>query len=835
MHGPRLDPEMALPAAAPAALRSAGWALALWPLGWLAGTALQLQQSALWPLAGYGAAAFLSATALLLAWRWRHRAAPMGLACLLAALLGAWAAAGLRATELQQQALAPALEGVDLALTGVIDALPQADDGVQRFQFAVESAAAQGQRVAVPPLVRLAWYPPRRRAQRADAAQAPDAQEQAPPVLRAGDRWRFTVRLVAPHGNLNPHAFDYELWLWERGIRATGYIRAGPRDAPPELLQRRAGRWVERLRQSARDRIAQTLPASALRDGTAGVVTALATGDQRAIHRDDWDVFRITGVAHLVSISGLHISMIAWLAALAIGALWRGLARCQRRLPFDPLALASAPHAALLGGLVVAAAYAVFSGLGIPAQRTLVMLACVVLLRVAGLRWPWWLTWLWACWAVLVLDPWALLQAGFWLSFVAIGILFVTGDLLPQERRGGLRRYLPDLLRTQGRVTVALAPLTLMLFGQASVVGLLANLFAIPWVTLVLTPAALLGLALPWAWQLASWAAVPLLAALRVLAHWPGAQLTVAAAPLALGAAALVGALLLVQRLPWALRLAGLPLVLPLLLWQPPRPAAGAFDLLAIDIGQGNAVLVRTARHALLYDTGPRYSAGSDAGARVILPLLQALGERPDQVVLSHRDSDHTGGAAALRAAFPEVPVLASIRAGDEPHGVQVTERCRAGQRWRWDGVEFEVLYPDAAAAARARSPNAMSCVLRVRAAAATALLVGDIEAPQEALLLAAGAPLASDLLLVPHHGSKTSSSAAFLDAVQPRVALVQSGYRNRFGHPAPAVMARYRERAIAVFDSPRCGAMRWRSEQPGRVECERQTRPRYWWHHMTD
>ncbi|HOV18699.1 MAG TPA: DNA internalization-related competence protein ComEC/Rec2, partial [Ottowia sp.] len=461
------------------------------------------------------------------------------------------------------------------------------------------------------------------------------------------------------------------------------------------------------------------------------------------------------------------------------------------------------------------------------------MLACMTALRISGLRWPWWLTWLWAGAAVLLMDPWAMLQAGFWLSFVAVGVLFATNSRAAGAEQKGATAHLNQLLREQGVVTLALTPLSLMLFGQASVVGLLANLIAIPWVTLVVTPLALAGVLWAPLWSAAAAALQPLSALLAWLAAWPWAQLSLPAAPLALGALAVAGGALAAMRWPWPLRLAGLPLVLPFVLWQPARPAPGTFELLAADVGQGSAVLVRTASHTLLYDAGPRYSADSDAGQRVLVPLLRALGERVDRLVLSHRDTDHTGGAAAVLAQYPRAALTTSIEAGRTLEGLPAGEPCLAGSGWQWDGVRFDVLYPDAEQAAAARRSNAMSCVIRVGTAQASVLLTGDIEAPQEQALVAGGAPLRSDVLLVPHHGSRTSSSAAWLDAVQPRLALVQAGYRNAFGHPAAPVLARYAERGVRVIASPACGAMHWRSAAPEALQCERDIAARYWHHQL--
>ncbi len=464
------------------------------------------------------------------------------------------------------------------------------------------------------------------------------------------------------------------------------------------------------------------------------------------------------------------------------------------------------------------------------------MLATVALLRIAGRRWPWPCVWLLACAVVVTVDPWSLMQAGFWLSFVAVAALFATDAMAEAGQPLTFRRRLGRLAREQAVVTLALTPLTLLLFQQVSVVGLIANALAIPWVTLVVTPLAMLGALLPWAWDAAAWAVQGLSWWLQWLAALPFATVSMAAPPLWAAAGGVAGGVLLAMRLPWSMRVLGLPLLLPVVLWQAPRPPVGEFELLAADIGQGNAVLVRTASHTLLYDAGPRYSLESDAGHRVLVPLLRALGERLDTVVLSHRDSDHTGGAAAVLAMQPRAALLSSIEAGHPLQALRPVQRCIAGQRWSWDGVEIEVLHPVAAdydvASAK---PNPVSCVLRIGNGRATALLAGDIERAQEAALVARSADgaLRADVLLVPHHGSKTSSSPSLLDAVRPRLALVQAGYRNRFGHPAPPVREAYESRGAAVIDSPHCGAARWSSDAPQAVRCEREARQRYWHHRV--
>ncbi|MBC7602864.1 MAG: DNA internalization-related competence protein ComEC/Rec2, partial [Ramlibacter sp.] len=611
-----------------------------------------------------------------------------------------------------------------------------------------------------------------------------------------GERWSMTVRLKAPHGNLNPNGFDYELWLWEQGLQATGYVRNGAKDAAPRRV---ADTWlhpVERARQRVRDAIYEKVADRK----AAGILAALVVGDQNAIDRADWDIFRATGVAHLMSISGLHVTMFAWAASLAVGWVWR---RSRRLCLVWP-----AQHAALVGGVSLAAAYAAFSGWGVPSQRTIWMLATVGLLRLSSRRWPWPHVWLLACAVVVAIDPWAMLQAGFWLSFVAVGVLFAA-DPAGQAAPAGANRWarvgvtIKTGLREQWVVTVALTPLTLLLFGQVSVVGLLANAIAIPWVTLVVTPLAMGGVFIAHFWTAAAWAVDALGVYLQWLAGFPLATISMPSPPLWAGAAGVIGGLLLAMRLPWSMRLLGAPLLLPLILWQGARAPTGQFELIFADIGQGNAVIVRTATHTLVYDTGPRYSVESDAGQRVLVPLLRAQGEAVDVVMLSHRDLDHTGGAVAVLAMQPQAKLRSSIEDSHELQAVRKSERCIEGQRWQWDGIDFLVMHPQAGDYNSGAKSNAMSCVLRISNGARTALLVGDIEQPQEARMVAQADPalLRADVLLAPHHGSKTSSSEVFLDAVQPSIAIFQAGYRNRFGHPAAPVLQRYVVRNVMRVD----------------------------------
>lgn len=796
--------------------------------GTVLGAALQLQQGALWYggvyaalLGGAGAGWFV-----LRAGRWRLPAALQLSAALCVGAMAGGGLAGWRAVAYAAGALSPSVEGRDLWVEGWVAGMPQHDTGVTRFTFEVESArwAATPPNgddpPRVPSRVSLAWY--------AEGGglwgrPSPDAAPPTGPAapVHAGERWRLQVRLRAPHGSLNPHGFDHELRMWELGEHASGQVRTGARDLQPERL---ASGWrhpVERARETVRDAVFARVAESR----HAGVIAALVTGDQNAIERADWDVFRATGVAHLMSISGLHVTMFAWLATQVVGALWRRSTRLMMCWP--------APHAALVGGVLLATLYAVFSGWGVPSQRTVLMLAAIGVLRLTGRHWPWPFVWLLACAVVVAVDPWALMQAGFWLSFVAVGVLFAADGAARGDAPSGIGARLWRMLREQWVVTLALTPLTLLLFQQVSAVGLVANAVAIPWVTLVVTPLAMLGALIPPLWQWAAGAVQALQAVLEWLAALPFATLSMSAPPLWTAVAGVAGGVLLAMRLPWSMRSLGLPLLLPALLWQSPRPAPGEFEVLAADIGQGNAVLVRTASHSLLYDAGPRYSLESDAGQRVLVPLLRALGERLDAVMLSHRDSDHSGGAAAVLATQPQAVLLSSIEPDHPLQAVRAARRCEAGQRWTWDGVDFEVLHPQADdyTSFAPPKPNAISCVLRIGNGRAAALLAGDIERLQEAALVVRTPGLRADVLLVPHHGSKTSSTALLLDAVQPRIALVQAGWRNRFGHPAGEVVARYRERGITLAESARCGAATWSSAAPEQLRCERVQGRRYWHH----
>jgi competence protein ComEC len=805
-------------------------------IAFVAGAWLLQQQAALPALPLWIGLAALSALAVLLLFGKGKRiwlgAQPLLIIGVCAVLGFAWSAwrAELRLTN----ALSSAMEGRDITVIGTISNLPYVFEQGVRFQFEVEKLATAGVRPdQIPTHLSLSWY--------ASSYGVDEDDGAAIQNIQPGERWQLTVRLRKPHGNANPDGFDYEYWLLEQNLRATGYVRAAGSAATAQANRRlNAFVWsfdavVERTRAVLRERILEALP----NQPYAGVITALVVGDQRNIAQSDWQIYNRTGIGHLISISGLHITMLAGLAAASVFALWRRAPRLMLRLP--------AHKAAALAGACIALLYCLLAGFGVPAQRTLYMLSMVALALWMGRLKSASRVLCMALFVVILLDPWAVLSAGFWLSFGAVAAIFyVTAGRL-QEHAPALQSW-----RTKTFQVV-----------QQGVTIQWANAIAIPIVSLIVTPLALAGALLSAAFPnvlgtLLLQAAHGLMSGLAALLTWMSAQplaIWAGAAPSAWTfVAALVGVL-------WCLAPRGLPLrwlgllwLVPLFAWPPERPDADYLRLTALDVGQGMAVLIETAHHNVLYDTGPQYSADSEgdnnAGQRVILPALYARGiGKLDALIVSHNDNDHSGGALSILRQMPVDQVYSSLAPGSAIVRAAGTRhvRCVAGQAWALDGWHFEMLHPTAAAYERAElKPNARSCVLRLKRLDHTSdqavLLAGDIERAQESELLARTGEnstsdslpadaLKADVLLVPHHGSLTSSSPEFLDAVQPQLALVQSGYRNRFGHPKPEVLQRYASRAVAIQRNDEGGAITVSLDGHAMIdEAYRVSHKRYWY-----
>lgn len=725
-------------------------------------------------------------------------------------LLGfCWAAALAHAALAHE--LAKHDEGRDIEVVGTIANLPHDFGEGVRFHFEVDTVP--GQHTRLPPKLALSWY---------------GAGEQI--EVRPGERWRLTLRLQRPHGNANPHGFDYEAWLLGQGVRATGYVRPSTGNRRLDAFVVTPAHLVERCRDALRTRITAALAGKPY----APVIVALVIGDQRGIEQADWDIFNRTGISHLVAISGLHITMIAGLVAWAASWLWRRSLFTRAQLPL----LLPAQKVAALAGAVAALLYVLLAGFGVPAQRTLYMLAVVALAlwcgRLASVTHVLCL----ALGLVVLLDPWCLLWPGFWLSFGAVAVILYVGVGRIARRDRGWRGALRTAALTQYAVTLGLVPVTLLLFAQVSLIGPLANALAIPVVSFVVTPLALAGSLLP----------APLSTPVLLLAHLAvealaGLLAWLAALPLAVWSApsppywlflpALLGTAWMLAPRGWPHRWVGAVSWLPLFALLPTHPPPGQFRVTAFDVGQGMALLVETERHRLMYDTGPQYAATQNGATRVLLPYLRARGiHRLDGLVVSHGDTDHAGGALTLLEAV-QVDWMASSLGAGHPAVRKAARhrRCTAGQRWEWDGVAFEMLQPSGASYADpGLKANARSCTLRISANGRAILLAADIEAAQEAQLLASEpGKLRADVLLAPHHGSGTSSTPAFLAAVQPSIGVFQVGHRNRYRHPKKQVFERYGALGIRRLRTDESGALVFDFGAAVEVSEYRREQARYW------
>ena len=737
---------------------------------------------------------------------------------LLAAVCGGVAYAGWRAALRVAEAFDRADEGRDLRVVGVVATMPAEYERAVRFEFQVERAWAgsreRPQPVRVPARISLGWTG-------------------APETLLAAQRWELGVRLKRPHATANPAGFDLEELLFERDLRALGSVRGGTEEA--RLLDERvADAWalVDRARQVLRTRLHRALQGCRY----APVLIALAIGDQAGIGTADWALFNRTGIGHLISISGLHVTMLAGLGAQLGAAAWR---RSGRLLRLAPL-----PVARAVAGAATAFAYCMLAGWGVPAQRTFVMLstfavATALRSQVSG---PGALAA--SAVAVVLLDPWCVVSAGFWLSFGAVATILFAMQGRVVHAAPGWRDRLSVAVRVQWTVTLGLVPATILIFQQVSLVSPLANAIAIPAVSIVIAPLALAGTAallLPsplsvvgdWSLAAAERLFAWLAAGLEPLAASPLASVAVSAPPAWTVPIAVAGLAWWIAPPGWPLRAAGVIGMLPMLAWPRASPAPTELWVTALDVGQGMALVVESGGHALLFDAGPSFSPEADAGARVVVPYLRWRGiARLDLVVISHLDNDHSGGARAVLSSVTTGALWTSIDARDPVlAGGPAALRCEAGQQARYGPLRVEVLQPPAGSYERRLSTNQRSCVLRVEAAGRSVLLTGDVPVREERAFVAAGRLRPVDLLVAPHHGSHTSSSETLIAAAQPRWVSIQAGYRSRFGHPHPSVLLRYERLGVHVVRSDRDGAVTWRLRADGADEVEgwRESHASYW------
>ncbi len=692
------------------------------------------------------------------------------------------------------------LERQDVQVQGHIIHLPQRTDFGWRFDFVPSQLQWQQQSFPSFGTIRLNWY------------------GEKLPTVSPQQTWQFTVRLKRVHSLLNPATVDYSSHLLQQRIRATGYIR--PQGAqllnnPPHSFS------IDNFRYSLRQKLHQALSALP----SQGIFIALTLGERYFITDEQWQVLRHTGTAHLVAISGLHISLIALFVFWLTRLLWASLPSLVLRLP--------APRIAACAAIVAALAYALLAGWSIPTQRAFIMVSIAASAHLFARQLSFSHLLSLALLGVLLWDPFAPLSAGFWLSFSAVAILwyFSRGRLWQQQSRW--RHYIHQFSRTQWALMLGLAPLSLWIFGFISLGSFLANALAIPLIGFYI-PFALVSVLAMLVWPpLGIWCVQFLTAALDYL-WWLLAWLSQttwttwqhAPPPMwALGFAC-IGVLILLLPKGMPSRWVGLVWLLPLLFASRPQPKQGEYWLTVLDVGQGLAVVVQTAQHTLVYDTGPAFRSGFNTGEAVVLPFLQAQGvQQIDTLLVSHEDTDHSGGAPALIDSLPVREVLTSAPKsfGDVPH-----RACAAGQQWQWDGVSFSIVHP---ATTWNGNDNDRSCVLKISNGQVSSLLTGDILARSERYLAHTNPQaLAANILVVPHHGSASSSTPAFVQAVSPQWVLFSSGYLNRFGFPKPEIVARYQQLPeVQLFNTAADGALLLRVGNTVKLETARKRERRFW------
>ncbi|TCV97566.1 competence protein ComEC [Luteibacter rhizovicinus] len=753
----------------------------------LAGT-LSVQYLPTLPSVGLSTALLVAASAGSMFPRrasWRLAAAFVVAAC--------WAA--IHGAVGMERRLPVALEGVDVMVEGRIVDLPAMRGTDASFVLRPDKAWLGDETIDLDGDIRLSWF-------------------RAPVVPGACERWRLALRLRRPRGMVNPGGSDAERVALQRGIVAMGYVRDGPRNGVLGYVGVCAACWREHIAGGIEQLVGMD---------DARLLKALAVGDVRGLTLDDWDIARANGVSHLIAISGFHVGVAAVAGTgfvAALYALFPALALRSARRPVQASA-----------GLAVAGAYSVLAGLGLPTVRTLLMIAVVVLATCARRQAGGASALALALLAVLVVDPLSVLSAGFWLSFSGVGLLMLC---LPRAGRG-VRAWLTELLRAQLLMTVALLPISLWFFGTASLVGLLSNLVAAPLVSFVVVPLTLAGclcmaIAAPLAGPLLALAAGAMNAQWWMLEHmatWPGTRISVPGSGVWRVMLATAGAAWLFAPRGLPLRAFGAFAFLPLALPGRDVPESGAFRAWVLDVGQGLAVVVRTAGHTLVYDTGASFASGFDLGMGVVLPSLDALGTRDiDALVVSHGDSDHAGGASSVASRYPD-----AVRYLGEPSRGAVTgAACEAGHAWEWDGVRFRFIHPGPGD--DPGKGNDRSCVLSIEGHSGRLLLTGDIGASVERSLRDVLADERPTVLTVPHHGSRYSSTAGFVDTVSPVIAIASAGWRNRFGHPHASVVARYRDAGSAFHSTAVDGAIELtfpRDAAPDIARRWRQSSRRYW------
>lgn len=685
--------------------------------------------------------------------------------------------------------------GDTVLVEGTVVGIPYREEQRSRFEFEVDQMRPtecldQGHSFKL----RVNWYQPDQR-------------------IQSGERWLLALKLRKTRNFYNRGGFDYEASMLGKGIRYTAYVKD-----TPQRIKSDSSRQLDPLRQNLARQIESAIPGSAF----TGILQALIIGDRSNISIAQWETLRRSGTLHLMAISGLHIGMLAGMGYFLGAGVWRLWPRTCLYI--------SAPDVGAVTAIVFALGYSALAGFSLPTQRALIMLSAVMLALVLRRRIKPSSTLALALFVVLIIDPFSVTQAGFWLSFIAVGLL-----LFALDRNTGDAR-ITQWGRAQWVLLIGLLPLNLLFFQGTPLVSPVANLIAIPWIGMTVLPSSLLGTFLlglgfengALLLRLADFSLGLIWPVLERLQGIPFSWMTLAAPSLGILVLTGLAIILLLAPSGWPGRLMGGLFLLPLFLIQTPRPALGGFWLEILDVGEGLAIVIHTREHSLVYDTGPRFSPRFDTGSAVVLPYLyQHQIHEVDTLIISHGDNDHIGGANSLIQGIPVKQLLSSV-----PEKLTSEARpCQDGRAWNWDGVDFQILHP---ITNWPYEGNNRSCVLKVSNDFHSVLLTGDIESISEFRLRQDQADaLDSDILLVPHHGSLTSSTQAFITTVAPDLAVVSSGYRNRFGFPKAQVLERYASEGIPVMNTADYGAIHMvfgADDQPPRIKPYLEQYQRYWY-----
>ncbi|MEN8218629.1 MAG: DNA internalization-related competence protein ComEC/Rec2 [Pseudomonadota bacterium] len=713
-----------------------------------------------------------------------------------------------RADIILAKKLPKEIEGQTITITGTIIGLPQQMPSCGwRFNF----APLPSEKWPNPGHLRLNWF----------------SEPEQP--LRPGQQWQLTVRLKPAHGTLNPGGFDYSKWLFKNRILTTGLVQDYA--SKPRLLNQPLEFNIDNWRY----RLAKAIQHSLGEQPSTGILIALAVGERQWVTQEQRTVLERTGTAHLIAISGLHIGLITLFAIAFFWIVRRGL----RLYPSKAMYWLPAPRFAALLSLLAAFYYALMAGFSLPTQRAFIMVAVAVsgiifarqvavshLLALALLF-------------VLLWDPLSVLSAGFWLSFGAVAAILYALKGKRDTGVSSLNKWGINTFRTQWAVTLGMFPIVLAIFSYIPLTSLPANMVAIAWVSFVIAPLTLLGtaliLVLPTLGSTLLQFAANTFEALWVFTDWL-AKWSVwqqHTPPLWTIIAAMLGVAILLLPRGFPARWLGILWILPIFFTPPAHPQRGEVWFTLLDVGQGLAAVIRTENYVLVYDTGPKFCSGFNTGKAVVVPFLRAKGlQQVDKLLISHADNDHIGGAQSVLENLEVEQVLSSApqKIKEILSADSKILSCQTGQHWQWDGVEFQILHPPANYIAKKR--NDYSCVLKVSSAGGTLLLAGDIEKNSEYYLVRHHrSDLAANILVVPHHGSQTSSTESFIEAVNPSIALFSTGYLNRFGHPKKEIVQRYRHRKISVWDTVPAGAISFRLSAAGisAPSLAREEMRRYW------